>query len=360
MDSSVSALLAAIVESSDDAIVSKDLNGIVTSWNRGAERIFGYRAEEIIGRSITIVVPADRLQEETYILVKIRAGERVDHYETVRQHRDGRLVDVSVTVSPVRDAEGRIVGASKIVRDISDRKQAEEMQQLQMRELGHRLKNLVSVIEAIVRQTAAQTPPEDLVQHITQRLHALAANQDVLIRGDWRGAEIHDLVRSQLAHIPDLLESRIRLRGPAVALKPAATQALGLTFNELATNALKYGALSNSTGVVRIDWDVVPSGDGQLFFISWEEIGGPPVAPPARSGFGSTIIKQITAQSCRGHVQLEYAVAGLKWMLTAPADAILLRPADAAHQLSRTMQEGSDVDSLLTEIAKSVGRRTVQ
>jgi PAS domain S-box-containing protein len=353
-------LLAAIIESSDDAIVSKDLDGIVTSWNRGAERIFGYLAREIIGRSITIVIPEDRRQEETYILDKIRSGERIEHYETVRRHMDGRLVDVSVTVSPIRLADGRIVGASKIARDISDRKKAEEMQRLYLRELGHRLKNLISVIDAIVRQTAAQTSPADLVSRITQRLHALAANQDALIRGDWRGAELHELVRSQLAHISDLLGSRIRIEGASIALKPAAAQALGLTLNELATNALKYGALSNATGVLRISWDVVTSGGGQLFSIAWEESGGPPVAPPSRAGFGSTIIKQITARSFRGDVQLDYAVAGLKWRLTAPADAVLLESKDEAQLLSRTMQEGSDIDQLLVEIAKSVASRSDQ
>jgi len=349
--------LAAIVESSDDAIVSKDLDGIVTSWNRGAERIFGYRAEEIIGRSITIVIPEDRLQEETHILAKIRNGERIEHYETVRRRMDGDLVDVSVTVSPVRDANGGIVGASKIARDISDRKRAEEMQRLHLRELGHRMKNLISVIDAIVRQTAAQTSPEELVPRIAQRLHALAANQDALIRGDWRGAELHELVRSQLAHVSQLLGSRIRIEGASVALKPAAAQALGLTLHELATNALKYGALSNATGVVSITWDVAASGGGQVFRISWEESGGPPVAPPSRAGFGSTIIKQITARSFRGDVQLDYAVAGLKWQLEAPVDTILLASEDMTRLLSRTMQEGSDIDRLLVEIAKSVAGR---
>ena len=144
------------MESSQDAIASKNLEGIVTSWNRGAERIFGYRAEEIIGRSITMVIPEERHSEETYILGKIRAGEPVEHYETVRRRKDGRYIDVSVTVSPIREAGRGIIGASKIARDISDRKQAEETQRLHLRELGHRLKNMISVVEAIVRQTAAQ------------------------------------------------------------------------------------------------------------------------------------------------------------------------------------------------------------
>ena len=117
--------LASIVESSDDAIVSKDLNGVITSWNRGAERLFGYTADEIVGKPVTILIPADRHDEEPEILGRIRRGERIDHYETVRRRKDGSLVDISLTVSPVKDAFGRIVGASKIARDITERKRGQ-------------------------------------------------------------------------------------------------------------------------------------------------------------------------------------------------------------------------------------------
>ena len=120
------ARLAAIVESSDDAIVSKDLNGIITSWNRGAEQLFGYTAHEAIGRSVTLLIPPDRLGEETTILERIRRAETVDHYDTIRRRKDGTLFDASVTVSPIRDHKGQIIGASKIARDITERKRGEE------------------------------------------------------------------------------------------------------------------------------------------------------------------------------------------------------------------------------------------
>ncbi|HXF09204.1 MAG TPA: PAS domain S-box protein, partial [Desulfuromonadaceae bacterium] len=120
--------LAAIVESSEDAIISKDLNGIIASWNRGAERIFGYSAEEAIGKSIASLIPPDRLEEESHILGKIRRGESMEHYETVRRRKCGRLIDISLTISPIKDAAGRVVGASKIAREITDKKRAEERQ----------------------------------------------------------------------------------------------------------------------------------------------------------------------------------------------------------------------------------------
>ena len=121
----VSAWLAAIIDSSDDAIVSKTLDGVITSWNRGAERIFGYRAAEAVGQRISLIIPRERLAEEDTVLAQIVRGEKVDHFETVRRTKDGRLIDISLTVSPVRDGAGRIIGASKIARDITERRRIE-------------------------------------------------------------------------------------------------------------------------------------------------------------------------------------------------------------------------------------------
>ncbi len=121
----IDALMTAIVESSDDAIISKDLNGIILSWNKGAEKLFGYTAAEVIGKPIIILIPPDRAGEEPYILERIRRGERVDHYETVRRRKDGSEIDISLTISPVRDKAGKIIGASKIARNITERKRAE-------------------------------------------------------------------------------------------------------------------------------------------------------------------------------------------------------------------------------------------
>src|ERR1700744_4672561 len=120
--------LAAIVASSDDAIISKDLNGIITSWNEGAERIFGYKPEEVIGKPITLIIPPDRHHEEPAILARLRRGETVEHFETVRVRKDGTLLNISLTISPVRDASGRVVGASKVARDVTEQKRAEERQ----------------------------------------------------------------------------------------------------------------------------------------------------------------------------------------------------------------------------------------
>ena len=140
--------LASIVESSDDAIISKDLNGVVVTWNKGAERVFGYTVEEMVGKPIALLVPPERPNEEPEILARLRQGERIDHYETVRVRKDGRRIDISLTVSPIRDAEGRIVGASKIARDITDRKLAERA----LREAREQLAAANAALEARVEE----------------------------------------------------------------------------------------------------------------------------------------------------------------------------------------------------------------
>lgn len=308
------ARLAAIVTSSEDAIVGKTLDGIVTNWNEAAERMFGYSASEMIGRPIRHLIPTDRQAEEDMILRQVAHGERVMHYETVRNTKDGRAIDVSVTVSPMRDAEGRIIGASKIVRDITARKLAEEQVRLLMRETNHRAKNLLSLVHSIARQTVA-LEPEDFVGRFTERIQALAANQDLLVQNAWQGVDADDLVCAQLAHFADLVGSRIATQGPKLRLNAAAAQGIGLALHELATNAGKYGALSTDAGRVDIGWGA----EGDSFTISWTEREGPPVSPPKRRGFGTIVMEAMAERSVDGAVDLDYPPSGLTWRLTCPA-----------------------------------------
>ncbi|MDX6271068.1 MAG: hypothetical protein QOD28_2291, partial [Acidobacteriota bacterium] len=159
IEESASAWLTAIIESADDAIVSKTLEGVITSWNSGARRIFGYTAEEVIGKPVSILIPPDHQDEEPNILARIRRGERIEHYETVRVRKDGTFVDISLTVSPIRARDGKIIGASKIARDISERKHDEA-----------RLREQAEVIETVNRvgQTlAAELDLHKLVQAVT-------------------------------------------------------------------------------------------------------------------------------------------------------------------------------------------------
>jgi PAS domain S-box-containing protein len=149
--------LASIIDSSDDAIISKDINGVTTSWNRAAERLFGYLAEEVTGKPIAIIIPADRRDEEPVILERIRRGERIDHYETVRQRKDGSLIDVSLSVSAIRDEAGRVVGAAKIARDITERKRAERQTTALAQGAEHRTEISFATVSATVQLSRAES-----------------------------------------------------------------------------------------------------------------------------------------------------------------------------------------------------------
>ena len=170
---------AAIVESSDDAIVSKDLGGIIRSWNKGAERVFGYTAQEAVGQHVSLLIPDDRLDEEPGIIERIRRGERVDHYETVRRRKDGSFIDVSLTVSPVKNASGQVVGASKIARDVTEKRRAEQARELLLHEIKHRVKNTLGTVQAIAAQTFRDGPRAER-DAFAGRLRALSHAHDLL------------------------------------------------------------------------------------------------------------------------------------------------------------------------------------
>jgi PAS domain S-box-containing protein len=200
-----------------------------------------------------------------------------------------------------------------VAQDVTERKAREEQVHLLMREVNHRAKNMLSLVQAIARQTAARES-EDFIGRFTERIQALAANQDLLIRNEWQGVDVQDLVRAQLAHFADLVGSRIAVRGPKVHLNAAAAQAIGLALHELATNAGKYGALSVDLGRVNVGWQA----NGDIFTMSWTERNGPPVSQPERRGFGSTVIESMAKRTVGGEVQLDYAPSGLMWGLTCP------------------------------------------
>jgi len=206
--------LASVVESSDDAIISKDLDGIVRSWNKGAERLFGYTAQEVIGKPITILFPPDRIDEEPCILERLRRGERVGHYETERRRKDGTLVDVSLTVSPIFSTDGRVIGASKIARDISVAKKAREHQRLLLAEIMHRVKNTLATVQAIASQTLCESPGEEQ-RAFMARLHALGKAHDLLITDRWDRAPLRAIVE---AAIEPFQSDRFTLEGPDVGL----------------------------------------------------------------------------------------------------------------------------------------------
>jgi len=199
-----------------------------------------------------------------------------------------------------------------------------DREKLLMREVSHRAKNILSVVDAIARQTATRDP-EHFVDRFSERIQALSANQDLLVRNEWSGVEMEGLVRAQLAHFADLIGSRIAICGPKLRLNVAAAQAIGLALHELCTNAGKYGALSTNRGRVDVSWDAAD----ETFTMGWIEREGPPVSPPQRRGFGTTVMEAMAESSVSGAVDLDYAPSGLVWRLSC-------RTANALEQSSNS------------------------
>jgi PAS domain S-box-containing protein len=306
-------LLASIVESSDDAIVSKNLDGIVTSWNKAAERIFGYSALEAIGQPITLVIPKDRQSEEIEILTRIRRGERIDHFETVRQRKDGSSILVSLTVSPVKDAHGNIVGASKVARDITEQKRNQERIGVLAREAEHRSKNILANVQAIVNLSQSDSS-ESLKEMISGRIQAMANVHSLFVETRWIGADVSAIARQELAPYLDQDDSRVRMEGLQTMLEPTAAQAVAVVLHELATNASKYGALSNANGQIELTWS--RSEDGQLA-LRWTELSGPIVNAPERKGFGSHLIEGTISQ-LGGKARFDWRSEGLVCEIAVP------------------------------------------
>jgi PAS domain S-box-containing protein len=299
--------LASIVESSDDAIISNSLDGTITSWNKGAARLFGYAAEEIIGKPISLLIPPDRQVEADATIERVSRGERIEPYETVRLCKDGRSIEISLTLSPIRNIQGEIVGASKIARDISERKRSEAHIAILAREAEHRSRNVLATVQAAVRLSQSDTP-EGLKQAIEGRLRALANVHTLFVQSRWTGAELHSLVTQELSPYCQDGETRVRIEGPDLFLAPNTAQTIAVTLHELATNAAKYGALSVPQGYVQIGWS--READGQLA-IRWTESGGPAVKPPAREGFGTCVMKSMIGGQSKGEIRFDWREQGL-------------------------------------------------
>lgn len=439
-------LFAAIVNSTDAAVVSKNLDGIVLSWNPAAERIFGWTASEMVGQSIRRIIPDELQSQEDYILEAVQRGESSLRFETERLRKDGERIHIAVMVSPVLDREGKVVGASKIARDITnevrvrralddaearfslmadniaqlawiadrtgsifwynkrwydftgakpddvlgwgwdkvhhpdhidrvrahfiqcieagsewedtfplrgadgeyrwflsravpmrdalgevtcwfgtntdvtEQRAAERQIELLLMEVEHRSRNMLTVIQAIAERTVADGG--DFLDRLRRRIAGMAANQDLLVRRNWREVPIDELVEAQLAFLEERL-AQVQRGGPPLVIRPAAAETLSMALQELATNAEKYGALSQAGGTVSLRWAVETGRDDEEFHLCWEESGGPPVRHPDQRGFGSRIIVDVPRARLLGDVRLDYPPDGIRFSLRCPIQAVV-------------------------------------
>lgn len=313
--------LAAIVESSRDAIIGHDLSGRVISWNEGARDLFGTPASEAMGQSMPALVKDGLPWDWSELLARLRRGDQLPILECVGTARDGRLIEVSVTVSPVREANGRITGVSLVARDIRDRKAAEQRATLLLGELDHRVKNILSIVSAIVSQTLKTSPtPEAFAAEVEGRIGAIAKAHSLLTDSGAGEVILQTVLETELAPF-DRGSGNIVIRGRDVTLTPKAALAMAMAIHELASNAAKYGALSTTSGRLIIECNVDSSAGTPSMTLVWHESGGPAVSPPARRGFGTVMIERALAHELDAEVSRDFEATGLRCTITIPLSA---------------------------------------
>ncbi len=293
--------------------------------------IAGFEPLDVM-QSVLMLIPQRLQDEEINIIARIKAGERVANYETTRMRKDGTLFDVSLTISPVKTRDGRIVGASKIARDITATKEHERRIKLLMREVNHRVKNQYAVMLAMVKETSRRAAnPEEFERNVRERILALSRSHDLLVMSKWSGATLDELVREHLK--PFGHEEQIALSGPALTLNSRAVQYLGMAFHELGTNSAKYGALSDGAGSVQVNWAIATSAaGGRELRLCWEENVGrniPPASEKGHRGFGSVVLQRVTPQALGGTAVLVRESAQVRWELRAPIDGVTVEDEQA-------------------------------
>ncbi len=309
--------LEAVLESATDyAIIAMDLDGLVTMWNKGAERILGWTEKEICGQPASVFFTLEDRQRGIP-QAEMRAALTKGFGSDERWHlkKDGSCFWASGEMMPLKDDAGSVRGLLKILRDRTEHRQAEERQILLNQELAHRVKNTLAVVQAISAQTfRGEGSFAEARTSFNDRLIALARAHDVLMSGSWTAASLRALVDEIAVVRGPGGERQIHVSGPDVTVGPRAALSFALVLHELATNAVKYGALSTTAGSVFISWDLIGSKEPRLRF-EWREQGGPVVKPPSRKGFGSRLIESSFHKEPEDEIALSYLPGGLKLTL---------------------------------------------
>ncbi len=268
------------------------------------------------GEIAATIHPDDRAAAAAAMERALHAPGRFElSYRLMTPEGDARwMLDRGESFGPVDSLTGRVERVVGVLLDVTDSREAADRAEMMMREVSHRSKNLMALVQAVARQTARSGAPEDFLSRFETRLQAMASAHDLLVNDGWRGISLEELARGQLAHFGDLVDDRILLRGPPLRISADAAQTLGMAIHELATNAGKYGALSNDRGRVRLSWDVRGGRDGG-FRMAWVERGGPPVSQPPRPGFGTRVVEQMVRRTLEAEVRLDYRPQGVTWRM---------------------------------------------
>ena len=305
-----------LFETAHDGILIVDPTTLkIIDANPFMTQMLGYPHDALVGKELLEI---GLLKDETAsqdMIAELKRSGQVRYENLPLESVGGRQQEVEVVANLYQENDRPVIQCN--IRDITERKRAEAHVEMLMAEVNHRAKNLLAVVQAVAYQTARQGDPATLVTRLSERINGLALGQDLLVKNQWHGVDVADLVTAQIAHFKDLIGTRVLLAGPALRLTAEAAQAIGMALHELATNAAKYGALSNQDGRVNIAWHTL-AGAKPTFEMSWREEGGPSVAPPTRKGFGHSIIGRLMDAAVQGATDIRFDEAGMSWRLSAP------------------------------------------
>jgi PAS domain S-box-containing protein len=289
--------------------------------------MLGYQHDQLVGKELFEIGLLKDEAASQDMFRKLRRSSQVRYENLPLESQAGRHQDVEVVANLYEENGRRVIQCN--IRDITERKQSEQHVKLLMAEVNHRSKNLLAVVQAVAYQTAKNGDPATFVARLSDRISGLAAGHDLLVKNQWQGVDLSELVEAQLAHFKDLIGTRVLLDGQPARLTAQAAQGIGMALHELATNSAKYGALSNGAGRVSIAWrvsaDIKPE-----FSLSWLEDGGPAVGVPTRKGFGQVVIGRMAEAAVQGVAAITFLERGVTWNLSAPVQNALMSTAGAA------------------------------
>jgi PAS domain S-box-containing protein len=308
-----------IVQSAMDAIITIDEKQRIVLFNPAAEKMFGYSADDVLGKQVTMLIP-ERYRDnhaghvQQFFASGVLNRPLTSDTEVTALRSSDEEFPIEASISQVTVGGERV--GTIVLRDITERKTSEQARSLLAREVDHRAKNALAVAQALVALTKADTI-EGFAEAIRGRIAALARAHTLLSQSQWRGAPLGQLIRDEL--LPYAKESQLTVEGPPITCSAAAVQSLSLLFHELATNAVKYGALGREKGHVNVDWSL----DADVMTVCWEEKGGPKVAAPKRQGFGTKLLKQVTGRQLDAELDFDWALQGLKVEIRLPHELFM-------------------------------------